>query len=235
MWKRHLAFSISFGIIAFLNILSESIQSPELRLVVKPLICIFLFTYLITTTKLTGGFRKLIFAGLIFSFLGDCALLFANRAAIFFLAGLVSFLIAHIFYSVAFYRDFKNDPMASKKFGHVMLFVLGIFSLSYYTYIRPYLGDLKLPVMVYIFIISMMAILAAYRYKRVNLLSFRLIITGAVFFIISDSALAYNKFVSPYPFAGVIIMGTYMIAQYLITIGSIERKVVGMPKKTELY
>lgn len=79
--------------------------------------------------------------------------------------------------------------------------------------------------MAYIFVISIMAILAAYRYKRVNLYSFRLIYWGALFFVISDSALAYNKFVEPFSFSGVLIMATYMIAQYLITLGAIERKV----------
>ena len=79
--------------------------------------------------------------------------------------------------------------------------------------------------MAYMFVISIMAILAGYRYKRVNLLSFRLIYFGALFFVISDSALAYNKFVEPFSFSGVLIMATYMIAQYLITLGAIERKV----------
>lgn len=235
MWKKHLGFSISFGIIAILNLLSESIQSPELRLAVKPLICVLLFLYLTISTKLYGGFKKLIFTGLLFSLFGDIALMFAAKSADFFIVGLVSFLVAHIFYSLAFYRDFKNDPMASKKYGHLMLFAVGIFSLSFYAILRPYLADLRIPVMVYIFIISVMAILAGYRYKRVNLISFRLIFAGAIFFVISDSALAYNKFVSSYPYSGVIIMGTYMIAQYLITIGSIERKVVGMTAKNSYY
>lgn len=97
--------------------------------------------------------------------------------------------------------------------------------MSYYTMIRDYLNDFRIPVMAYMFVISVMAILAGYRYKRVNLLSFRMIYLGAVFFVISDSALAFNKFVQPYSFAGFLIMSTYMIAQYLITIGAIERKV----------
>jgi uncharacterized membrane protein YhhN len=107
-----------------------------------------------------------------------------------------------------------------------MLFLMGVFSMSYYSWIRDYLNDFKIPVLAYIFVISVMAILAAYRYRRVNLLSFRLICFGAVFFVISDSALAFRKFVEPYSFAGILIMSTYMIAQFLITMGTIERKVV---------
>ena len=230
MWKKHLGFSISFAVIAILNLVSESIYSPEILLVVKPLICVLLSLYLYSTTKLYGGFRKLIFTGLLFSLFGDIALMFVAKGENFFLIGLVSFLTAHIFYSIAFFRDFKNDPMASKKFGHLMLFLMGAFSLSYYTWLRPFLEDLRIPVLIYIFIISIMAILAGYRYKRVNLISFRLIFAGAIFFVISDSALAYNKFVQDFPYSGMVIMATYMIAQYLITMGAIERKVVGRPE-----
>jgi uncharacterized membrane protein YhhN len=177
---------------------------------------------------MVAGFNRLVFAGLICSLFGDCFLLFAGSDIYFFLYGLVSFLLAHVVYSFAFFRDFKNNPQASKFYGHLMLFILGVFTLSFYSFIRDYLNDFRIPVMVYMFVISVMAILAAYRYKRVNLLSFRLILFGAVFFVISDAALAFNKFVEPYSFAGILIMSTYMIAQYLITMGAIERKVEGM-------
>ena len=102
--------------------------------------------------------------------------------------------------------------------------------MSYYSIIRDYLNDFRIPVLAYIFVISIMAILAGYRYRRVNLLSFRLICFGAIFFVISDAALAYMKFVEPYTFAGILIMSTYMIAQFLITLGTIERKVVVKPE-----
>jgi uncharacterized membrane protein YhhN len=172
-----------------------------------------------------AGFNRLVFAGLIFSLFGDCFLLFAGTDIYFFLYGLVSFLLAHIVYSFAFFRDFKNNPQESKFYGNLMLFVLGVFTLSFYIFIRDYLNDFRIPVMVYMFVISVMAILASYRYKRVNLLSFRLILFGALFFVVSDAALAFNKFVEPYPFSGILIMSTYMIAQYLITMGSLDRKV----------
>lgn len=98
--------------------------------------------------------------------------------------------------------------------------------MSYYTFIRDYLNDFRIPVMAYMFVISVMVILSGYRYRRVNLFSFRMIYAGAVLFVISDSILAFNKFVQPFSSAGFMIMSTYMIAQYLITIGTIERKVI---------
>ncbi|WP_395802118.1 lysoplasmalogenase [Daejeonella sp.] len=228
MLKNHKVFTLVFGLIFLLNIFAQSDLLQDFNLFIKPLICISLAIYLYKNVNMAVGFNRLVCAGLIFSLFGDCFLLFASSDIYFFLYGLVSFLLAHVLYSFAFFRDFKNNPQASKFYGHLMLFLLGVFTLSFYSFIRDYLNDFRIPVMVYMFVISVMAILAAYRYKRVNLLSFRLILFGAVFFVISDAALAFNKFVEPYSFAGILIMSTYMVAQYLITIGAIERKVEEM-------
>ena len=225
MLNNHKKFSLIFGVIFILNLLVQSVFFQDYTLFIKPLICISLAAYLYSQANMSAGFNRMVFAGLIFSLFGDSFLMFAGSDVYFFLYGLVSFLLAHIVYSMAFFRDFKNNPQASKYYGHLMLFLMGVFSLSYYSWIRDYLNDFRIPVMAYMFVISIMAILAGYRFKRVNLLSFRLIYWGAIFFVISDSALAYNKFVEPFSFAGILIMSTYMIAQYMIAIGAIERKV----------
>jgi len=227
MFKQHKSFLIVFILIMILNLMVQSIVFVEYNIFVKPLICLSLAIYLFKRTNMKVGFNRLVFAGLIFSLFGDVLLLYSGSDVFLFLYGLVSFLIAHILYSSAFFRDFKNNPQESKYYGHLMLFFMGVFSMSYYSIIRDYLNNFRIPVLAYIFVISIMAILAGYRYRRVNLLSFRLICFGALFFVISDSALAYMKFVEPYSFAGILIMSTYMIAQFLITIGTIERKVMG--------
>ncbi|WP_411272810.1 lysoplasmalogenase [Daejeonella sp.] len=226
MLKRHALFTVLFLFISGANIFVELDAATGLNLFVKPLICISLAIYLLNMANLASGFNRFILAAIILSLFGDFFLLFAADNSSFFMFGLIAFLIAHVLYSMAFFRDFKNDPQASKFFGHLMLFFMGVFSLSFYTWIRDYLDDLRIPVMAYMFVISIMVILAGYRYHRVNLLSFRLIYFGAIFFVISDSSLAYNKFVEPFPYSGVLIMGTYMLAQYLIVIGAVERVVV---------
>lgn len=225
MWKQHKSFALVFFLIIILNLMVQFGFLKDLNLLFKPLISISLTFYMYRKCNMQKGFNRLVFAGLLFSLFGDSFLIFANTDVYLFLYGLVAFLLAHVVYSAAFFRDFKNSPQSSKLYGHLMLFVMGVFSLSYYTWIRDYLNNFRIPVLVYVFVISMMAILAAYRYKRVNLLSFRLIIWGAIFFVISDAVLAYNKFVEPHPLAGVVIMASYMIAQYLITMGTIVRKV----------
>ena len=41
-------------------------------------------------------------------------------------------------------------------------------------------------------------------------------LVGALLFIVSDTILAYNKFVSPLPMAKVMVMVTYYAGQYFI-------------------
>lgn len=232
MWKRHLSFSISFGFIAILYLVIEALDISQAKIVVKPLICMILAGYLVSNTRLGGNFNKLVFAGLFFSLIGDIALIFAGKGGTFFLLGLGAFLLAHISYAMAFFRDYKYNPAGSKTLGHVMVFVMAIFTIAFYFWLRPYLNEMKIPVMAYMVIISIMVITAAYRYGRVNDVSFQLIFAGAIFFIISDSLLAINMFVQPFLYSGIFIMATYMIAQYLITMGTLGRVV---SVKTKVY
>lgn len=64
-----------------------------------------------------------------------------------------------------------------------------------------------------------MATTAMERYGKCNSESFWQVYIGAVFFLISDSMIAINKFYQPIEEAGIIIMGTYCIAQLLIVMG----------------
>ncbi|MBS1736241.1 MAG: hypothetical protein JSS98_06475 [Bacteroidetes bacterium] len=48
---------------------------------------------------------------------------------------------------------------------------------------------------------------------------------GYVLFLLSDNMLAYNKFVLLLPHAGLIIMASYILTQYLIVLGIFERRV----------
>lgn len=78
---------------------------------------------------------------------------------------------------------------------------------------------MRIPVIVYVFAIMIMAIAAFKRKKNINQKSFILVFLGALFFIASDSLLAINKFLTSIPYAHILVMGTYATAQYLITRG----------------
>ena len=230
MFKKNLQFSLAYLSIFILQLISESdhetskLVLDDFHYLLKPSITISLMLFVVFNTHLEGRFVKRIFAGLFFGLFGDCFLMFVHIDTNFFILGLISFLIGHILYISAFYLDYKWQIGIEKKASWLALIIFGIFGIGFYLYLNPYLDSLKIPVMIYGLVISFMAFMAVNRKGRVNTLSFNLIFYGAILFLVSDSILAYNKFVLPIRFSGIAIMSTYMIAQYLITIGAVERK-----------
>ncbi len=237
MLKKYLQFNIAFALIFIIQLLVESdpITSKlvllDFHYVVKPLITISLMLFLVYQTQFKGRFAKRVFVGLLFGLFGDCFLMFQTLHASFFLLGLAAFLVGHLLYISAFYLDYKWNSNIEKAYTRWALAIFGICCIAFYIYLRPYLAEMKIPVMVYAFVISLMGIMAANRKGRVNTLSFKLVMWGAVLFIISDAVLAYNRFVLPFETSGLWIMSTYMLAQYLVTMGAVERK---MRKKSAM-
>lgn len=226
MLKKYPKFNILFALIFLLQVIAEYQGLHSLRLIVKPMICISLLFLFYASTGLKGRFHKRLFAGIVFALAGDVFLMFNYLNASFFMYGLIAFLCCHLCYTSAFYLDFRSAPELDKKGARIVIVSCFIYSLSFYFYLRPYLGIMKVPVLAYTIIISLMVMMSAFRNERVNTGSFRLIFIGALCFLLSDSILAYNNFVAESPLTGVCIMATYMIAQYLITIGGIERQLI---------
>lgn len=230
MFQKHLQFSFAYSFIfiaqLFLELDNQTAQAVigEYKYAIKPLITISLMIYLAYHTKLKGRFSKRIFIGLIFGLLGDSLLMFTHLDTLFFTYGLICFLIGHVAYITAFFIDYIWAPRIRKQARIWGIIFFGLFGIGFYLLLYPTLGSLKIPVAVYSLGISVMGLLALNRLGRVNTDSFNWIFYGALLFIFSDSVLAYNKFVEPIRGAGAIIMVSYMLAQYLITIGATDRK-----------
>ena len=226
MFKKYLKFNLIFALIFLVQIIAEFKHISNLSYFIKPCIAISLLVMLYVSTKLKGRFHKRLFTGLIFALLGDVLLMFVWKDQSYFTYGLMAFMLCHIFYTRAFYLDFKSKPELDKKGARIAIIGCAILSIGFYFFIRPHLGEMKLPVMAYIFVISLMTMMACFRNLRVNASSFNLILTGALFFLLSDGLIAYDKFVKGFDFSGLLIIATYMIAQYLITIGAVERQLL---------
>src|SRR3982751_2249771 len=80
----------------------------------KPLIVLSLLAYLLNNSagKKYVAVKILVAAALVFSIGGDVLLLFEPRSSLFFITGLVSFLIAHVFYIIAF-NDIRKKQSIS--------------------------------------------------------------------------------------------------------------------------
>mgnify|MGYP003574915859 CR=1 FL=1 len=226
MLKKYPQFTFAFAIIFFAELIAVTNNLTVVRLFTKPIITISLMLFLYFTIKRESRFTKKVIIGLFFSLLGDVFLMFVHTNQLFFMLGLGAFLIAHLFYISAFYLDSTNKMEVEKRYVLPIFLVFGFFCLAYYYMLRPDLGDMNIPVLIYSFVITMMGIMAALRYGKTNYKSFAWILIGAIFFIISDSILAYNKFVERMEIGDLLVMSTYMAAQFLITMGTVERKYV---------
>lgn len=148
------------------------------------------------------GRRIAFVVALVFSLLGDVFLMLPRDA---FIPGLASFFAAH----VAYIAGFRIGP------SHVVSLIAGIVAVLFFALtiggrvisnVRTKEPSLALPVTAYIAIICVMVV-CAIATRSV------LAAVGAVVFMMSDTLIAWNRFVRPLAWAPVAIMVTYHLAQ----------------------
>lgn len=197
-------------------------DQPTLVLVCKPLLTIVLSSWFYFNSRRVGDrFTLLIQAGLVFSLIGDVALIFQHVDQFNFLIGLGSFLLAQTCYALAFMQNMVDASAGrSKVVPLIMTGVLLAYALLFTFELMPHLdGSILLPVLVYAVAITFMGIMAAFRYGRTFPRSFAMVLVGALLFIASDTLLAVDRFIKPMAHAEWSIMLTYGTAQVLIVAG----------------
>ena len=199
-----------FIVLSFIYLFCIIIDATSLVFYLKPLLILPLIATVIVSGK--KPFRQLLLAALVFSWMGDVLLLFSGTDEMYFIFGLVAFLTAHIFYIILFIKEIKKVNGTFRWNNAILPVVIGYLFLLLYL-LFPYLNELKIPVIIYGCVISVM-LFAAWQLSYLwNKPASLLILAGAVSFVISDSLLAVNKFYQPFPLAGLLIMATYLFAQ----------------------
>jgi uncharacterized membrane protein YhhN len=164
--------------------------------------------------KYNVNYTLAIMLGLLFSFGGDIALMFKSKRA--FMIGLILFLIAHVVYSIVFTvcSGFVKGDLISA----VVLILLAIII---YFYLYPGLEKMKIPVLIYVVVISFMVnrAISTFSGKFFNYSQVLLISIGAGLFYISDLILAINKFRKPFKYHR-ISLAFYYSGQLLIALST---------------
>jgi len=214
-------FSILFFIIVLFEIITGSTETLQnVHYIAKPAIVLSLLFFFMKTSKhLSKSLKHLTIVALVFSLLGDVLLMFVGQTQHFFTAGLVAFLLAHLMYILLFLKHRNKEKGAIGFLVLLLVYASGLFYL-----LKGGLGEMLIPVIVYMIIILSMATTAFLRKNKVNSASYSLVFTGALFFMISDSILALNKFYQPIPLSDISIMLTYALAQFLIVLGVLKIK-----------
>ena len=203
-----------------LELVAVVLSWPTVQYIAKPLLMTFLGAYFIQKSRGSIAVRQLVLLAIFFSWLGDVFLLMQEDNSRFFMAGLVSFLIAHIFYIVFFLRVRSIETVA-EPWRLPRIIVVAVYVAALFIYLFSSLGELRLPVLAYALALGGMLICCWHAFTPGSSW-FWFCLAGAALFVISDSLLAINKFKSPFPGAGVWIMLTYTLAQFAIVYGSLQ-------------
>ena len=223
--KSTIVISIVYLILAIITIYSRVYNINDIQNIAKPLLMPTLMFLVYKNGKLSTKYMKFVFFALFFSMLGD---VFLMPLVDNFIIGLANFMIAHIIYIIAFYKDNSDKlllGLSKRKILSVSL-LIGLVILLWILINGMIITDtptfLMIAVVIYAMVISIMSLNTISVFGNRNILGNKLVLIGAVLFMFSDSIIALNKFVSPIEFSGLYIMTTYTIAQWLIVFGSIK-------------
>ncbi len=218
----YLFILVSVGVL-----LAEVGHADLVYLICKPAIMIMLgLHYWILQREQNQSLSTSVVLAIIFSCAGDTLLMLQDKDGKFFMFGLGAFLVAHIFYILAYRQhqstDTSNELQGLQKIRYAFPIILSGTGLVVILYTR--LGEMKIPVFIYALVLTAMVLAALFRFGKTTASSFALVFGGAILFMISDSLIAINKFLEPLPMIGIWIMTTYIAAQYLIVTGLSKHK-----------
>lgn len=222
---------VPFLLVSLVLLLRAELQEPrdkrQIRLW-KPLstvLCIAIAALSFAQANVASLYSLLVIGGLVFSLAGDWLLIDSDEKPRNFALGLGAFFIAHLIYIAAFTvaQILRGVPLDMNREVGVasLLIILGMVT---YFYMRPSLGNMAQPVLLYITVISLMVhrAVAGVTIGGGLLTQGTLAAGGALLFYISDFMLAINRFV----FDGegkansVWVLSTYFCAQLFIALSA---------------
>lgn len=178
--------------------------------VLKPLTTLLILLLAMHIPSALPFYKPLVMAGLVCSLAGDVFLMLPRDR---FVAGLVSFLAAHLLYIGAFTGGWAAFPL---RWWVIVPFVA--YAAVLLRILLPHVPRaLKAAVVVYAAALLVMAWQAAER-GAAGLPGGVAAAIGGVLFVVSDSALALDRFRRPFRAAQPLVLATYWAAQTLIVL-----------------
>lgn len=215
-------------VVAVVDWIAVARGNKRLEYVSKPLTIVLLIAYVMSISGqprcddvaacaaesyIPGGEASLVLAALIFSLAGDIFLMLPRDL---FVAGLASFLGAHVCYIIAFQPSAEaREPLV---IGTLLaLLFVGAF---FYTQLRRGMaakgkGALVPAVLLYVIVISQMVASAVANNVEPDFPQPQAIVgtIGALLFYLSDAMIGWSRFVKDFKWSPVAIHATYHLAQ----------------------
>jgi len=207
--KPTITILILFIITALFYIAIASYITYPMTTILKP-IPILLLIVAVWQSSVLEQYKRLLILALGFSALGDIMLTLPIQLSL--ELGIGFFMVAHGCYIALF---LKNDVFQVRQ--TIYFLPVLIVSVFVFFYLRPYAGELFLPVSIYICVLTAM-VFCAFQSKQNTVL----LASGALIFMLSDLILALNQFVFPGSYIRLLIMPAYYLAQCLLVLGVIS-------------
>ncbi|MBV9987377.1 MAG: lysoplasmalogenase [Chitinophagaceae bacterium] len=200
--------------------------------ITKPMFVPLLLAYLLVRDNHIGRTpgKFIFYVGLFLALFGDILMISVNNT--FFLSGMIIFMIMNLCYAFSFFQlaEMKvYDPLALA----VTTFILYVIGFCFYEAMKTDLGDYGPPVVVYMFMVSVMVLTAVNlaRGGRLREAGARYILPGAVIFLVENMLVAAGTF----HYGGdrniyVTVIITYAVAQFLFMKG-IEKAYLQHPQE----
>lgn len=203
-----------------LNLKSAEERNPKMYVVTKSLLMPLLLAvyFLVIPVRGRNNLRQInMVMALFFHWIGDILLLFPRRKSkSFFFAGMISFFIGHIFYTLWFIRD---------KIGHsvsaVIIIIPFLVLLEFILYGQINDGNKKLTLVLMFYVQGLIVLAAAVISTlggKTPVWATLISLTGVFLFMLSDFNIARRTVRKPL-FGQVFTQSTYITAQTLIVGG----------------
>lgn len=214
-FRRALAPMVACAALAAMlgGVLGEGADAWQwLHWIAKPLATVLVIVVALAWPPVSSRYRRRIVLGLICSLLGDVLLMWP---ADLFVAGLLAFLIAHLYFIGGFLGDSRLGTRPLAWFGCLLLAALNLAWL--WPSIPP---ALRVAVLVYALVLAAMAAQAlgrAWSHAGDALARpARRAAIGALLFMLGDSLLAWDRFHGALPLAAVWVLASYYAAVWFI-------------------
>lgn len=179
---------------------------PWLHWIFKPLTTLLIAAMVLRTPSSLPRYRVWLLVGLALSTAGDVFLMLPVDA---FVAGLASFLLAHVAYLLALGQ---RERLFAAAWPFAVYAVVAGLVLSQLWPGLP--GELRVPVVVYVVVLAAMAAqaLAVWWRRRDGVATCGA--WGGACFVLSDALLAWDRFVAPFAAASFAVLASYWLAQW---------------------
>ncbi|MBS3921514.1 MAG: lysoplasmalogenase [Deltaproteobacteria bacterium] len=195
-----------FGVLYY-----EKKKNRQPLLITKSILSLlFVITALFQPRPVPVYFHYLLI-GLVFCLVGDVCLALPQKKA--FMVGLVAFLLGHVLYIFSF-----STLVSVSYWFSPGLFIIVVISALIFLWLRPHLKAMLIPVLLYIMVITFMAIgaLAVFWKSSFQVEGRTLILVGALSFYVSDIFVARQRFIKEEYRNRFLGLPLYYIGQFML-------------------